>query len=221
MPPITNRYSGRYHPFSRPLTLHTLFPAERPICLPHSLYTIHPIDCDLSSVNPPRPLLPPKTAVLTASEYFSAQEILYPNKVYEKPKGEVGRTDPKRIGYSLIAALKWPTEVYKEVQVGYSSHAPILSSIMVRPNCTSLLAKSYLWLHLQIRHRTIWIPFIRAYVIFFCSMLSSFKFNIDRFMIHILTCGIMQPTGSLQISSVCILKTKSMPSLSNKNSYVS
>ena len=117
MPPVMNQYSRRYHPFSRPIALHTLFPAERPTCLPHSLYTIHPIDWDLSSVDPPQPLLP-KTAVLTASEYFSMQEIHYPNKVYEKPKGEVGRTDPKRIGYSLVAALKWPTEVYKEVQVG-------------------------------------------------------------------------------------------------------
>ena len=48
------------------------------------------------------------------------QERQYPNRVYEKPKGDVGRTDPKR-GYSLGAALKWPTEVYKEVQVGYPS----------------------------------------------------------------------------------------------------
>ena len=170
MPPVTNRYSRRYHPFSRPLALHTLFPVERPTCPPHSLYTIHPIDCDVSSVDPPQPLLS-KSAVVTPSEYFSMQEIHYPNKVYEKPKGEVGRNDPR--GYSLLSALKWPTEVYKEVQVGCSSHSLIiLSSIMVRPNCTSSLAKSYLWFHFQIRHPTIWMPFIRTYAIFFVQCLG-------------------------------------------------
>lgn len=131
MPPVTNRYSRRYHPFSRPLALHTLFPMERPTCLPHSLYTIHPIDCDVTSVDPPQPLLPKTAAVSTASEYFIMQERHHPNKIYEKPKGEVGRNDPK-LGYSLVAALKWPTEVYKEVQVRYSSHSlSILSSVMV------------------------------------------------------------------------------------------
>ena len=173
MPPVTNRYSRRYHPFSRPVVLHTLFPMERPTCLPHSLYTIYPIDCDVTSVDPPQPLLPKTAAVLTASEYFIMQERLHPNKVYEKPKGEVGRTDP-RIGYSLVAALKWPTEVYKEVQVGYSFHSlSILGSIMVRPNCTSSPAKGYQLLHSRIRHPTIWMPFIRTYVSIFVQCLGS------------------------------------------------
>ena len=127
MPPVTNRYSHRYHPFSRPIALHTLFPMERPTCLSHSLYTIHPIDCDVTSVDPPQPLLPKTATVLAASAYFIMQERLHPNKIYEKPKGEVGRTDP-RIGYSLVAALKWPTEVYKEVQVGYPSHSQVFSA---------------------------------------------------------------------------------------------
>ena len=173
MPPVTNRYSRRYHPFSRPLALHTLFPMERPTCILHSLYTIHPIDCDVTSVDPPQPLLPKTAAVLTASEYFNMQERLHPNNIYEKPKGEVGRTDP-RLGYSLVAALKWPTEVYKEVQVGYLSQSlSIFGSIMVRPNCTSSPAKSYPFLHSQIRHPTIWMPFIRTYVTFFVQFLGS------------------------------------------------
>jgi hypothetical protein len=175
MPPATNRYSRRYHPFSRPLTLHTLFPMERPTCLPHSLYTIHPIDCDVTSVDPPQPLLSKTAAVLTASEYFIMLERHHPNKIYEKPKGEVGRNDP-RVGYSLLAALKWPTEVYKEVQVGYSSHSfSILISAMVRPNYTSSPAKSYPWLHLQIRHPIIWMPFIRTYVTYFVQCLRSYR----------------------------------------------
>lgn len=128
MPPVTNRYVRRYHPFSRPPALHTTFPVERPPCLPHSLYKIYPTDSDVSSVDLPQPLSP-KAAVLTAAEYFTMQEREYPNKVYEKPKGEVGRTDPKRIGYSLLAALKWPTEVYKEVQVGTR---PILCAFLAQ-----------------------------------------------------------------------------------------
>jgi hypothetical protein len=120
MPPVANRYNRRYHPFSRPLSLHTLFPVERPISLPHSLYTVYPTDSDVSSVDSPQPLTL-KAVVLTAAEYFTMQEKQYPNKVYEKPKGDVGRTDPKR-GYSLGAVLKWLAKVYKEVQVGYSPH---------------------------------------------------------------------------------------------------
>ena len=119
MPPVTNRYVRRYQPYSRPLALHITFPVEQPTCLLHSLYTIFPTDSDVSSVDPPQPLSL-KAVSLTAAEYFTMQERQYPNKVFEKPKGDVGRTDPKR-GYSLGAALMWPTEVYKEVQVGYSS----------------------------------------------------------------------------------------------------
>ena len=48
------------------------------------------------------------------------QERQHPNKIYEKPKGEVGH--PTRNGYSLLVALQWPTEVYREVQVGRSSY---------------------------------------------------------------------------------------------------
>jgi hypothetical protein len=132
MPPVTNRYGCRYHPFSRHIAIHTLFPVERPTCPLHSLYTIYPTDSDISSVDPPQPLSL-KATISTAAEYFTMQERQYPNKVYQKPKGEVGRTDPKRNGYSLMATLKWPTEVYKEVQVGYPSHSScILNSTMVR-----------------------------------------------------------------------------------------
>ena len=124
MPPVTNRsnwYGRRYHPFSRHLALHTLFPVEQPICPLHSLYTIYPADSDVSSVHQPQPLsLSSKAAVLTAVEYFAMQERQHPNKTYEKPKGEVGH--PTRNGYSLLVALQWPTEVYKEVQVGRSSY---------------------------------------------------------------------------------------------------
>jgi hypothetical protein len=172
MPPVTNRYVRRYHPFSRPLSLHTLFPVERPTCPPHSLYTIYPTDSDVSSVDSPQPLSL-KAVVLTAAEYFIMQERQYPNKVYEKPKGDVGRTDPKR-GYSLGAALMWPTEVYKEVQVGYSSHPFfVLSSIIVRLNCTSSLAKIYPWLRSGIRHLTIWMSSIRRYVTLLVRCLGS------------------------------------------------
>ena len=119
MSPITpNRYVRRYHPFSRPLSLHIVFNRiEQPACLPHSLYTIYPTDSDVSTVNPPQPLAS-KAVVLKAEEYFIMQERDYPNRTYEKPKGDVGRSDPKR-GYSLGAALMWPTEVYREVQVGF------------------------------------------------------------------------------------------------------
>src|SRR5271169_3376577 len=126
MPPVTNRYGRRYHPFSRPLALHTLFPMERPICPLHSLYTIYPTDSDVSSLDQPEPLSPQAAVLTTAAEYFIMQERQYPNKVYEKPKGEVGH--PKRNGYSLMTALKWPTEVYKEVQVCHSSHFFVFSA---------------------------------------------------------------------------------------------
>ena len=47
MPPLINRYPHRYHPFSRPLALHSSFPVERHACLPHSLHTIYPTDPDV------------------------------------------------------------------------------------------------------------------------------------------------------------------------------
>ena len=146
MPPVTNRYGRRYQPFSRPLALHILFPVERHTCPPHSLYTIYPTDSNISSVDQPQPLSSKAQAdILTTAEgYFTEQERQYPGKTHEKPKGEVGHTDPRR-GYSLAAALKWPIEVYKEVQVGYSSHSLcILSSVMARLQCASWLVNSYL-----------------------------------------------------------------------------
>ena len=83
------------------------------------------------------------------------QEIQYSNKIYKKPKGEVRHTNPKQNGYSLAGTLKWATEVYKEVQVGYSSHyLCIISSIIIRLSCTNLIVTSYLWLCSQIRHLT-------------------------------------------------------------------
>lgn len=173
MPPVTNQYGRRYHPFSRPLALHTPFPMEQATCPPHSLFQIYPADSDVSSVDPPHPLSP-KAAVLTAADYFTMQERQHPNKIYEKPKGEVGRTDPKRNGYSLALTLKWPTEVYKEVQVGHARLIIyILSSIMVRLSYTSLLATSYPWLCSRIRHLTIWMPSITTYATLFFQCLGS------------------------------------------------
>ena len=175
MPPVTNQYGRRYHPFSRPLALHILFPVERLTCPPHSLYTIHPSDSDVSSINQPQPLLSKAGILTTAAEYFTMQERQYPNKIYEKPKGDVGHTDSRR-GYSLVATLKWPTEVYKEVQVGYSSHSLcIFSSIMLRLQCAGSLANSYPWLHSGIRHLATWIPFIRTYAILFFQYLRIFS----------------------------------------------
>ena len=140
MPPVTNRYSCCYHPFSRPLALHTVFLVEWPICPLHSLYTIYPTNSDVSSTNSPQPLSAKAASLTTAAEYFIMQERKYPNEIYEKPKGEVGH--PRRNGYLLLTALQWLTEVYKEVQVGYLSYSCFPSSIMVRPNCTSSLAIS-------------------------------------------------------------------------------
>lgn len=88
-----------------------------PTCTLQSLYTIYPTDSDISSISQPQ-ALSWKAAVLTTTEYFTMQEMQYLDKVYKKPKGDVGHTDPRQ-GYSLMAALKWLTEVYKEVQVSY------------------------------------------------------------------------------------------------------
>ena len=176
MLPVTDWYGCRYHPFSRSLALHTLFPVEQPICPLHSLYTIYPTNSDASLIDPPQPLSPKATKKnLTAAEYFNMQERQYPNKIYEKPKGEVAH--PKQNGYTLMAALKWPTEVYKEVQVGYLSHS-ILSSIMVRPICISSLAKSYPWLCSCNRHLGIWMPSIRTYATLFFNVLESSHFGL-------------------------------------------
>jgi hypothetical protein len=120
MPPLTNRYPHRYHPFSRPLALHSSFPAERHACPPHSLYTIYPTDSDLTAVTAvvrPEPLTY-KPIVMTAADYFAILEVQKPNTPFPKCDGEPGRRPGKsHKGYVLSDVLAWPMEVYKEVQV--------------------------------------------------------------------------------------------------------
>ena len=117
MPPLTNRYSHRYHPCSRPLALHSSFPAERHASPLHSLYTIYPTDPDVTTVDRPEPLVH-KPVVVTAADYFAILEIQKPNLPYPKNEGQVGRKPGKsHKGYVLSDALAWPMEVYREVQV--------------------------------------------------------------------------------------------------------
>jgi len=117
MPPLINRYPRRYHPFSRPLALHSSFPAERHACPPHSLYTIYPTDPDITAVDCPEPLAHERV-VVTAADYFAILEVQKPNVPYPKNDGEPGRKPGKsHKGYVLADVLAWPTEVYKEVQV--------------------------------------------------------------------------------------------------------
>jgi hypothetical protein len=112
---MINRYPRRYHPFSRPLALHSSFPAETHACPPHSLYTIYPTDPDLTAVDSPDPLTH-KPAVLTALDYFAI--LQKPDRPFPKHDGEVGRRPGKsHKGYVLADVLAWPTEVYKEVLV--------------------------------------------------------------------------------------------------------
>jgi hypothetical protein len=115
--PLINRYSRRYHPFSRPLALHSSFPAETHTCPPHSLYTIFPMAPDVTAINRPEPLMH-KPVVVTAADYFAILEVQKPNAPYPKNDGEPGRKPGKsHKGYVLADVLAWPTEVYKEVQV--------------------------------------------------------------------------------------------------------
>lgn len=117
MPPLINRYTRRYHPFSRPLALHSSFPAERHACLPHSLYTIYSTDSDVTAIDSPEPLTH-KAAVVTAATYFAILEVQKPNVPFPKHDGEVGRKPGKsHKGYVLSEVLAWPMEVYREVQV--------------------------------------------------------------------------------------------------------
>ena len=116
MPPL-NLYRRRYHPFSRPLALHSSFLSERHSCLPHSLYTIYPTDPDITAVDHPEPLTH-KPVVITAADYFAILEVQKPDVPYPKNDGEPGRRPGKsHKGYVLADVLAWPMEVYKEVQV--------------------------------------------------------------------------------------------------------
>ena len=118
MPPLMNRYPPHhYHPFSRPLALHSSFLAERHACLPHSLYTLYPTDPDVTAVDRPKPLMH-KQALLTAADYFAILKVQKTNVPFPKNEGEVGRKPGKsHKGYVLADVLAWPMEVYKEVQV--------------------------------------------------------------------------------------------------------
>ena len=127
MPPL-NKYPHRYHPYSRPLALHSCFPAERHACLHHSLYTIYPTDSDVAAVDRIEPLTY-KKVVTTATEYFAVLEK--PNTPFPKCDGEPGRrAGSSHKGYVLSDVLAWPTEVYKEVQV--SKYIHILSYLYKR-----------------------------------------------------------------------------------------
>ena len=117
MPPLMNRYPRRYHPFSRPLALHSSFVAERHACPPHSLYTIHPTDPDVTAADRPKPLMH-KQALLTAADFFAILEVQKTGVPFPKNDGEVGRKPGRsHKGYVLADVLAWPAEVYKEVQV--------------------------------------------------------------------------------------------------------
>ena len=115
MLPFLNRYPRRYHPYSRPLALHSSFPVEMHACPPHSLHTIFPTDPDVTAVGCPEPLAH-KPIVTTAADYFAVLELQKPNTSYPKNDGEPGRRQSHK-GYVLADVLAWPTEVYKEVQV--------------------------------------------------------------------------------------------------------
>ena len=117
MSPLINRYPHRYHPFSRPLTLHTSFPIEIHACPPHSQYTIFPTDPDITAAGCPEPLTH-KPVIMSAADYFAILELQKPNTRYPENEGEVGRKPGKsHKGYVLADVLAWPMEVYKEVQV--------------------------------------------------------------------------------------------------------
>jgi hypothetical protein len=63
--------------------------------------------------------------------YFaSVAHTLGSREKIQKPVGEVGRPGPGRKGYQLLAALSWPLEVYKEVQVGVSTGSRLTTSLM-------------------------------------------------------------------------------------------
>jgi len=50
-PPLIIQYPRRYHPISRPLSLHSSFLAQRHVCLPHSLYTIYPMNPNVTAID--------------------------------------------------------------------------------------------------------------------------------------------------------------------------
>lgn len=114
MPASTPKPLRRYHPYLRPPTLHLPFSPERPFCPAHALHTIYVIDPDPTPLDPPLPIVH-REAEASAVSYF-VNEATKPNQQpIPKPRGEVGR--PNGHGYNLSAALGWPLEVYKEVQV--------------------------------------------------------------------------------------------------------
>ncbi len=126
MPPLTNRYCRRFHPFTRPLSLHMEFPFERPSCPLHSLYTIFSTDSDAGEAKSPSPLLS-RSAALSAPDYFTSLEMNKPDIVYKKPAGEAGGMGWG--GYWLQTALGWLVEIYKKVQVCHSSLFLICSNL--------------------------------------------------------------------------------------------
>jgi hypothetical protein len=119
MPPFTkiNQHPRRYRPFSRPLVLHSTFTPEQHSCASHSLFVTYPIASDPTIFETPQPLVP-RQAGPSAASYFASVVRETPQGKIRKPPGEAGRPGPGRHGYSLSTVLKWPEEVYKEVQAG-------------------------------------------------------------------------------------------------------
>src|ERR1700678_1975788 len=150
MPPLMNRYPPHhYHPFSRPLALHSSFLAERHACLPHSLYTLYPTDPDVTAVDRPKPLMH-KRALLTATDYFAILEVQNTNVSFPKNKGEPGRKPGKlHKRYVLADVLAWPMEVYKEVQVNNIFSLVACANDLRQSTIHNLLRKIYLLLLLR------------------------------------------------------------------------
>jgi len=112
----TSKPFRRFHPYRRPLILHSVFQPERPIVMQSpSLHIVYSLEHDASSSPPPLPLLGAEVEG-SPTTYFNVKATKVSKEKIPKPAGEVGH--PSRGGYSLEKALGWPTKIYKQVQVG-------------------------------------------------------------------------------------------------------
>jgi hypothetical protein len=167
MPPLINRYPRRYHPFSRPLALHSSFPAERHACPLHSLYNIYPTDSDVTAIDRPEPLTH-KPVLMTAADYFAVLEVQKPSTPFPKPDGEPGRKPGKsHKGYVLADVLAWPMEVYKEVQVNRFLSLLLVLMLWNSRSSINLPRKIYLLLLLRNKRQTTLRLFTRRYIHYF------------------------------------------------------
>jgi len=121
MPLLTkvNQYPCRYRPYSQPITLHSTFSPKRHSFTSHSLFIVYPIDSDPTVFETPQ-LLVPHQAKPSATSYFTSVSHEIPQIKIRKPPGEAGHPGAGHQGYLLSTILKWPDEVYKEVQVSES-----------------------------------------------------------------------------------------------------